>query len=225
MRRVAGVLWHPRSTMAEVVRRPAFITIWIALLVVVAICGAVLLSTPVGQQALVDERVRVTEALGGRVDDAAYAALKATPPAMVYLTSGGRLLLMPPVTFFVAVGLVGLARLDRASMSLRTGLAIAVLATVVLAVQQVVATPLHYVRESLTSPTNLSGLLPMLEEGTWASRLLGSIDVFGLWWIWLLAVGLSAATGRPGRRYLWRLGLVYIGIAAVVAGVFAVMGS
>jgi Yip1 domain len=224
MRRVAGVLWHPRSTMAEVVRRPAFITIWIALLFVVAICGAILLSTPVGQQALVDERVRVTEALGGRVDDAAYTALKANPPAMVYLTSGGRLLLMPPVTLFVAVGLVGLARLDGASISLRTSLAIAVLATVVLVVQQLVATPLHYVRESLTSPTTLSGLLPMLEEGTWAARLFGSIDVFGLWWIWLLAVGLGAATGRPGRHYLWRLGLVYVGIAAVVAGIFAVMG-
>jgi len=225
MRRVAGVLWHPRSTMAEVVRHPAYITTWIALLAVVTICGAILLSTPVGQQALVDERVRVTEALGGRVDDAAYAALKANPPAMVYLTSGGRLLLMPPVTFFVAVGLVGLARLDGASMSLRTSLAIAVLATVVLAVQQVVATPLHYVRESLTSPTTLSGVMPMLEEGTWAARLFGSIDLFGLWWIWLLALGSSAATGRPAGRYLWRLGLAYVGIAAVVAGVFVVMSS
>lgn len=224
MRRVAGVLWHPRSTMAEVVRRPVFITTWIALLVVVAICGAVLLSTPVGRQALVDERVRVIEALGGKVDDAAYAVLRANPPALVYLTSGGRLLLMPPVTFFVALGLIALARLDHAVVPLKTGLAIAVHASVVLGLQQVVAAPFHYVRESLTSPTNLAGLLPMVEEGTWPARLFGSIDVFGLWWIWLLAVGLSAATNRPGRHFLWRLGLIYVGIAAVVAGVFAVMG-
>lgn len=225
MRRVAGVLWHPRSTMAEVVRRPVFITTWIALLVVVAICGAVLLSTPVGRQALVDERVRVIEALGGQMDDAAYAGLRASPPVLAYLTSGGRLLLLPPITFFVAIGLVALARLDSATISLSTALAVTVHATVVLALQQVVAAPLHYVRESLTSPTNLAGLLPMVEDGTWPARLFGSIDVFGLWWIWLLAVGLSAATNRPGRHYLWRIGIVYVGIAAIVAGAFAAMGA
>ncbi len=73
MRRVTGVLVHPRSTMAEVVRHPAFITTWVVVLLAVAVCGGLLLSTPVGQQALVDERVRVTEALGAPVDDAAYA--------------------------------------------------------------------------------------------------------------------------------------------------------
>jgi hypothetical protein len=68
--------------MAEVVQHPAFITTWVVVLLVVAVCGGLLLSTPVGQQALVDERVRVTEALGGRVDDAAYARLKAEPPQL-----------------------------------------------------------------------------------------------------------------------------------------------
>jgi hypothetical protein len=103
-------------------------------------------------------------------------------------------------------------------------LAIAVHASVILAAQQVVATPLHYVRESLTSPTNIAGLLPMLEEGSWPARLLGSVDVFGLWWIWVLSVGLAAATGIPSRRVLWKLLIAYVGIAAVVATVFAVFG-
>jgi hypothetical protein len=34
----------------------------------------------------------------------------------------------------------------------------------------------------------------------------------------------SAATGRPARHYLWRLLAVYVGIAAIVAAVFAVLG-
>lgn len=62
MHRVTGVLVHPLATMAEVVRHPAFITTWVVVLLAVAVCGGLLLSTPVGQQALVDERVRVTEA-------------------------------------------------------------------------------------------------------------------------------------------------------------------
>ena len=242
MRRVTGVLMHPRATMAEVVRHPAFITTWVVVLLVLAVCGGLLLSTPVGQQALVDERVRVTEAVGGRVDDATYAGLQNDPPVSIYLTSGGRLLLTPPVTLVVALGLTALARLDRGRSSrdadsasrgggggggrvtFVTALAIVVHATVVLAVQQLVATPLHYAYESLTSPTNVAGLLRLFDEGSWPQRLLGTVDVFGLWWIWLLSVGVAAATGQPVRRYIWKLLAVYVGIAAIVAAVFAVLG-
>ena len=225
MRRVTGVLRHPRATMAEVVQHPAFITTWVVVLLVAAVCGGLLLSTPIGQQALVDERVRVTEALGGRVDDAAYARLRSDPPVSNYLTSGGRLLLTPPVTLLVAAGLVGLARFDGARVTFVTALAIGVHATVVLALQQVVATPLHYVNESLTSPTNLAGMLRLFDEGSVPARLFGTIDVFGLWWMWLLAVGLAAATGRPARQYIWRLLAVYLGMAAIVAAVFAAGSS
>jgi hypothetical protein len=225
MRRVTGVLLRPRATMAEVVRHPAFITTWVVVLLVVGICGGLLLSTPIGQQALVDERVRVTEAMGGRVDDATYARLQNDPPVSIYLTSGGRLLLTPPVTIAVAAGLLLLARLDGSRVTFVTALAIAVHATVVLALQQVIATPVHYLYESLTSPTNLAGVVRLFDEGSLPARLLGTIDVFGLWWMWLLAVGVSAATTRPARRYIWKLLAVYVGIAAIVAAVFAVLGA
>ena len=225
MRRLTGVLLHPRATMAEVVRHPVFITTWVVVLLVVVVCGGLLLSTQVGRQALVDERVRVTEALGGRVDDAEYARLQASPPVSIYFTSGGRLLLTPPVTMIVAAGLVLLARTDGASLTYPAALAIAVHATVVLALQQIVATPLHYIQEALTSPTNLAGILRLFDEGTAAARLFGTIDVFGLWWMWLLSVGLSVAARKPARRYLWRLLAVYVGVAAIVAAVFAILGQ
>ena len=225
MRRVTGVLLHPRATMAEVVRHPAFITTWVVVLLVVAVCAGLLLSTPIGEQLLVDERVRVTEAMGGRIDDDMYARLQNDPPVSIYLTSGGRLLLTPPVTIAVALGVMALARRDGASITFATALAIAVHATLVLALQQVIATPLHYAYESLTSRTNLAGLLGVFDEGSWPARLLGAIDIFGLWWIWLLSLGLAAATTRPARRYIWTLLAVYIGIAAIVATVFAMLGN
>jgi hypothetical protein len=211
--------------MAEVVQHPAFITTWVVVLLVLASCGVLLLSTQVGQQALVDERVRVTEALGQRVDDAAYARLEADPPYLTYVTSGGRLLLTPPITIAVAAGLMLLARLDGTALSLAAALAITVHATVVLALQQVVSTPVHYLYESLTSPTNVAGIVRVFDEGTVAARLFGTVDVFGLWWLWVLSVGLAAATARPARRYFWRLLAVYVGVAAIVAAVFAVFGS
>lgn len=225
MRRLIEVLWRPRATMTAVVNRPAFVTAWISVLAVVAVCAAVLLPTPLGRQALVDERVRVVEALGGQIDDGAYAALQANPPWLMYLTSGGRILLTPLVTVLVAAGLVVLASLDGVRVRYVVALAVTVHASAALAVQQLVATPLHFVRESLTSPFSLSGLAPMLQEGSLPARWLGALDVFGLWWVWLLAVGLSAAAGRPAWRYLVRLLVAYVGVAAIVAAVFAVFGA
>ena len=134
------------------------------------------------------------------------------------------MLVTPPVTLLVAAGLMLLGRIDGASVSYVTALAIAVHASIVLAVQQIVATPMHYVAESLTSPTNLAGLVRVFDEGTLPARLFGTIDVFGLWWMWLLSVGLAAAAGRPAGRYVWRLLAVYVGVAMLVAVGFALMG-
>ena len=124
MRRVVGELVLPSQTMADVVRDPSFITVWLAVLLVVAACGVSILSTAVGQQALVDERVRTTEMTGGRVDDAAYAAWLAHPPMSAYVTSGGRLLVTPLATVVVALALVGLAGIEGAGVSFIVALAI-----------------------------------------------------------------------------------------------------
>jgi hypothetical protein len=89
-------------------------------------------------------------------------------------------LLTPPVTLLVAAGLLMVARVDGSRISFVTALAVTVHATVVLALQQIIATPVDYVYESLTSPSNLAGILRVFDEGTWPARLFGTIDVFGL---------------------------------------------
>lgn len=225
MRRLGGVLRHPRSTIAALVAAPTWLPAWALVLAIWLVPGAWLLSTPVGQQALVDERVRQVEAFGGRIDDEAYAALQRSRPWLTYFTSGGRLLLSPPVTVLVAAGLMMLARLDGGALSAAAALAVSVHASMALALQQLVATPLHYLRESLTSPSNLATFLPGLEDGSLTARLFGSIDVFGLWWLWLLALGVTAATGRPARRYFGQMCLVYAGVAAVLALTMALSGG
>ena len=101
---------------------------------------------------------------------------------------------------------MALARLDGASVPYATALAIAVHASVVLALQQIVATPLHYVRESLTSPTNLAGHAADVRRRHVAGAV-ARVDrcvraVVGV------AAGLGLAAGdrrRPARRISWRL--------------------
>ena len=225
LRRIAGVVLYPRTTLARLAGAPTWVGTWLAFLVVWAVCGGWLLSTEVGQQALVDERVRVIEALGGTVSDADYAGLQAQLPWWVYFTSGSRLLLLPCTTVAVAFGLMGVARLEGVSASMSQVMALTVHATVVLVLGQLVGTPMHYIREALTSPVNLATMMPLVEDGTVASRFFGAMDVFAVWWAGLLALSLSVMTGRRFRRYAWPLAALYLGFAAVAAALIAAMGG
>jgi hypothetical protein len=211
--------------MAELVRRPAWIDTWLFILITWLATGAWFLSTDVGRQAIVDERVRVTEAFGSVVDDAQYVALQANPPWWTYFTSGGRLLITPEITLLVAAGVWIVGRKAGTPVSFPQGLAIVVHATVVLWIGQLAATPFNYVRESLTTPFNLAAILPLMEDGTVATRFFGTLDVFVLWWLGLLAIGLSVLTGRSARRYTLLLMALYVGFAAVVAGTIAALGG
>ena len=228
--RIAGLVIRPRATLADLVRQPRWLATWLSILIIWAVCAGWLLGTDIGRQAVVDERVRVLETFGRTVSDAEYAALQAAPPWWVYFTSGGRVLLAPPVTLVVGWLLWVIARADRqsatvAAITLSQTLTVVVYASVALLIGQLVATPIHYVRESLTSPLNLAAVLPLMEEGTLPSRFFGTLDVFALWWATLLAVGLSVLTGRPVTRYVWPVLGVFFGFAAVVAAVIAATGG
>ena len=225
IRRIAGVVSRPRATMAELVAQPAWMATWLVVLLGWALCGGWLLSTDVGRQAVIDENVRVSESFGRNITDAEYAALLAQPPWWTYLTSGGRLLLTPVVTLLTAMAVWVVARRAGSEASWQQALAIVVHASVVLLLGQVITTPLHYVRESLTSPLNLAAVLPGMTEGTIPTRFFGSLDFFVMWWCGLLAMGLAALTRRRTTRYAVVLGLFYAGFAAVIAATVAALGG
>lgn len=225
--RLTGIVVRPRSAMraAAAAGAGAVAAAWLVVLVVWLAAGAWLLALPVGRQALVDEQVRVVEALGGTVDDARYQAWQAAPPWGTYFTSGGRLLLLPLTTLAVATGLFLWTRRQVPGVRYAAALSVTVHASVILALQQVVATPLHIVRESLTSPFNLAALAPLFDEGSWPARLLGTIELFGVWWVLLLALGAATLTGRRARTYVAPLLGTYAGVAAAVAGIVVLMGG
>jgi hypothetical protein len=211
--------------MAELVRQPVWADAWCFILILLGGCALILLLSEAGRQAVVDERVRVIEMFGGAVDDARYAQLQAAPPWWVYLTSGGRFLLTPAATVLVAIACWAIARRDRAPARFAQVLAIVVHATVVLVVGQLIATPVNYVRESLSSSVSLATILPGIQEGTVAARFFGMFDLFGLWWLVLVAIGVAALTRRPARRYLLMFLSMYVAFAAVMAGVIAAAGG
>ena len=90
---------------------------------------------------------------------------------------------------------------------------------VVIAVQQFFILPLDYFRESLSSPTNLAVFVPMLDENTFVVRALGAIDLFLIWWMVNLSIGLAVLYKRRTGPIAITLITIYVVLALVIAGI------
>jgi hypothetical protein len=76
--------------------------------------------------------------------------------------------------------------------------------------------PINYARESLGGATSLGVIVPGLGDATFAARLFGSIDIFALWWVALVAIGLGMLYRRRAASIArWLLGAYATGAAAL----------
>jgi hypothetical protein len=195
-------------------------------LVLAAVAGiganVALMTTAVGRQALVDQWERTASAFGQELDDAQYARLQAVSEsgAVGYAVASG-LLSGPLVTFGVAFVLKAAAR----TASLRQTMAVATHAGVILAVRQVIAAPMNYVRESTASATSLGSLFTVLDESSPAARFLGALDLFVIWWAIVLAIGVSVLLGKRARTLAGLFVGVYAALALLLAIVMMVTGG
>lgn len=223
--RARGIVMAPRRTFADVVAKPA----WIGMLVLTVAAGAAassaLLSTETGQIALVDQQVRTLEAFGQVVDDERYDALEARSVYGGAIQAGEMVVGAPLLAWVIAALIYGSHRAASPQVTFRQVLAVVVHSGVVLAVQQLVLSPINYARESLSSPVNLAALLPMIEEGTLPARFLGMIDLFVVWWLVVLAIGVGVLYGRRARQVMARLFGVYLGLALALALAMAAAGG
>jgi hypothetical protein len=77
---------------------------------------------------------------------------------------------------------------------------------------------------SLSSKTNLAVFLPMA-EGSFLGRLLGTIDVFLVWQLIVLAIGLGVLYRRKTGPIATTLFVIYGVIALMIAAVMSRFGG
>jgi hypothetical protein len=224
--RALGVITSPRTTFAHVIGAPKWWGVLLLTTLVIFGCSAVVLRTEVGRMALVDQWERTTIAFGGTVSDAQYTRLLDLSQygiAYAALTS----LLNGPVLVFVLAGILTfMARAAfRADVTFRQLLAVVAHAGVILMLRQVVAAPAHYLSESLSSPTTMIRLAGTLDESSPLARFLGAVDLFVIWWIVVLAVGVAAAVRRPVRPVAVAFAGIYVALAILLAVAMAFTGG
>lgn len=216
--RVVGILTAPRATFAEAAAYPRSLAVTLLVVVVAASCTLAFRVTQVGQLAALDRQVRQIESVGIEMTDHLYERLESTQPQLIGLSLAGIVLGWPLLWILLAVVLK--AAYDRGGPTparFRQVYAVVAHASLVFAVRAVVALPLDYARESIGGATSLGILLPTFGAETFAARLTGALDLFVLWWIALLAVGLGVLYSRTPWAIARRLLFFYVVWVLVLA--------
>jgi hypothetical protein len=76
----------------------------------------------------------------------------------------------------------------------------------------------------MASATNLAVLLPMLDEKSFIGRLFGMIDLFWIWWLIVLAIGLGVLYKRRTQPIAFALFGVYAVCIVAIAAVMSMFG-
>ena len=216
----------PKATLTEAVRHPRSLDLAVVIVAIAAVCSSGFLMTRVGQLAALDQQVRQLESFGVVITDERYEALRAMVPYRPIVTAAVILIGWPVLWLLSARAVQWLGRrMGRGEATFQQVLTIVVHASAILAVRAIVAAPINYARESLGGATSFSIIMPAFGESTFPARLFGAVDIFIVWWVVIVALGVSIlyqTRTLPIARWLFG---AYAGGAAALALTQALRGG
>ena len=224
--RLTGVLLSPRETFAAVVAKPRWLGVMVVTMIMTSAGYYLILSSTDMQDAIIDQQVRAIEGRGNNVSDEQLANMERFIGYVPIGYAVGIFVLGPLfgaaiagiVTgiFTTLMGGNGTFKQVFAVMN-HAGFIPAISALFIAGMLAVGAKPV-----GVRPPgANLGVFLPMLEETSFLAVLLRSIDMFLLWWMVVLAIGL----GVLYKRRTGPIATTFIGLYVVIALLIAVFTS
>lgn len=219
MSRVVGVITSPRETFEKIVAAPRVA----GALGLVALVGALtiggFLATDVGKQAWLDQQVETTEAWTGQaMSDEQYAQQEKLSDYAGIMGAVQMIVSIPLMALIMGGILYAIFNaLMGGTATFKQVMAVVAHSQIISALAFLVSTPINYAKGSMTGATNLAVLFPMLDESSFFARLLGMMDLFALWWVAVLSIGMAVLY----RRKTSSVAMVLFGIYAAIALGFA----
>ena len=216
--RFIGVITAPKETFAAVVPAPKWLGMLALTTVIVAFFSALPMTTDAGKQAAIDQQVESMKGFGMEVSDQMYAQMEKGSAMMPYTTAGFVLILSPIMAVVIAGILFAIFNAALGGeASFKQVFAVLVHAGAVSAMSTVFSGIVNYFRGGVGSAANIGALLPMLPEHSFAANLLGTVDVFLVWYVIVLAIGLGVLYKRRTQPIAISLLAFYAVIALVIA--------
>ncbi|HEX6465217.1 MAG TPA: YIP1 family protein [Vicinamibacterales bacterium] len=223
--RVIGILTSPKETFQSVVATPKWFGVLALTTLAVALFTAMPLTTEAGRQAAIDKQVAQMQSFGVQVNDETYNRMEKQSAIMPYTTAGGVIVVSPIiVTIFAGILFAIFNAALGGEASFKQVFSIVTHAGVVSSLGAVFGGLVNYFRQRMDSVTNLGSLVPMLSEKSFVANFLGAIDVFVVWWLLVLAMGLAVLYRRRTQPIAITLFAVY-GVIAIAIAVFKSRGA
>jgi len=216
--RFIGIITAPKDTFRSVVAYPKWFGILALTTVIVAFFTALPMTTEAGRQAAIDQQVDSMKSFGMEVNDEMYSRLEKQSAIMPYTTAGSVLVISPIMGVIIAGILFAIFNAALGGeASFKQVFSVLCHAGAVSALSTVFSGIVNYFSGRVGSAANLGALLPMLPEHSFAANLLGTVDVFLIWYVVVLAMGLGVLYKRRTQPIAISLLAVYAVIALAIA--------
>ena len=219
--RILGIYFSPHDTFRAVVARPRWFGVMLITLVIGAACQYVIMSSPELQDAMIDQQIRRMESGGTAASDQQIAGIERMMGLLPQIYPVATFVIGPLFVAAIAGIFVGIFTTlmggqgtfkQMFAVLTHSGL-ISMLSGIFSAALVAAGVPPSGVRPP---GANLGIFLPMLEEGTFLLGMLQTIDLFLIWWLVVLAIGVGVLYKRRPGGIATTLIAIYVGIAMIV---------
>jgi len=221
--RFIGILTSPKATFENVAAHPKWFGMLALTTFIIAAGVSLPLTTEGGKQSQLDNQVRMMENFGAKIDDNAYAAMERSlrfAPIQTFVST----LVAGPIFAVIFAGILfGVFAIIGGQATFKQLFSVYVHGGAVIAAGQLFLGPLNYFRQSMTSATNL-GILNLVSETSFLGRLFGMIDLFWIWWLIVLSIGLGVLYRRRTQSVAIGLFSVYVIGILLIATVMNMFG-
>ena len=223
--RLIGIITSPRDTFQTVVAYPRWFGMLAVTTALIAVFAALPMTTEAGRQATIDQQVKSMKSFGFEVTDQIYDQMERGAGRLPYTTAISVIVISPIIVVIVAGILFAVFNAAMGGeASFKQAFAVVVHAGAVSALSSVFSGAVNYFRAAsgdasgaMGSVANLGALLPMLPEQSFVTHLLGTIDIFLVWYVIVLAIGLAVLYRRKTQPIAIGLLAVYAVIALCIA--------
>jgi hypothetical protein len=221
--RAIGIITAPTATYAHVVRKPKVAGMLFLASLIIGLAQGLPQLTERGRAAALELQVQQMERFGVTVTDEVYQRMEQQSRSSISAISTivGTIVFMPFVVVIITLLLwVVFNVLLGGTTTFKHVMAVVAHAQVIPAVGVLFAAPIMYARGVMTNGVaNVAALLPMLDETSFLAKFLGMVDLFTIWWVVVLSIGLATLYKKQVSSIATGL-FVFYGIIALVIAYF-----
>lgn len=217
--RAIGVITSPKATFEQVVKAPRAIGILALVALLTGLGSSAFSFTERGRQAQLEFQVQQMERFGVTVTDEMYTKMETQSQKQAayapFLAIVGTFIIFPIIVLIVSgIFYAVFNAIMGGTAEFKQVLAVASHAWMVPTLGVIFGGIMNFVRGSVsTSVANLGMLLPMLKEGSFLANIAGAVDLFTIWWVITLSIGLGVLYKRKTSSVATGLFVVYAIIA------------